>query len=239
MNYFLWTFNPDSMNIFLMIEHMNIWLAIDRLATAHGLSASGLARRAGLDPTSFNPSKRAGAGGKLRWPTTESIAKILAATNTNFSDFVALVEHEDFAPTSPAELAKLNYGAPRSVPMIRFAEAAEDGVFDDDGFPKGGDWEQIKIPALQDPNAYAMEVKGNAMEPIYRNGDILILSPKEQIRKGDRVVLKTTGGDVMVMEVVKKSATKMDVKTLHPANKERSFATKDLAWVVRVMWVSQ
>lgn len=227
------------MNIFLMIEHMNIWLAIDRLAAVHGLSASGLARKAGLDPTSFNPSKRAGSGGKLRWPTTESIAKILAATGTNFSDFVALVEHEDFVPTSPAELSRLNYSSPRSVPVLGFAEAGDDSNFDDNGFPAGKEWEQIPIPTLQDPNAYALEVSGGAMEPTYRAGDILILSPKAQIRKGDRIVLKTQAGEVMVMEVIKKSATKLDARTLNAAHKERSFSMKDLMWIARVMWVSQ
>ncbi|HRJ13205.1 MAG TPA: helix-turn-helix transcriptional regulator, partial [Alphaproteobacteria bacterium] len=203
-----------------MIEHMDIWLAIDRLATAHGLSASGLARKAGLDPTSFNPSKRAATGGKLRWPTTESIAKILAATGTNFSDFVALVEREDFEPTSPAELSKLNYSAPRSVPVLGFAEAAQASNFDSNGFPAGKEWEQIKIPTLQDPHAYALAVSGSTMEPAYRAGDILILSPREPIRKGDRVVLKTVDGKVAAKEVVKKTATKLDVKSLNPAHKE-------------------
>jgi len=228
------------MNIFLMIEHMNIWLAIDRLASAHGLSASGLARRAGLDPTSFNPSKRAAAGRKLRWPTSESIAKILGATGTNFSDFVALVERKDFAPTSPAELSKLNYNTSRrTVPLLGFAEAAVDHAFDDNGFPAGKDWEEIKIPTLDDPHAYALEVSGKNMEPAYRSGDVLIISPKEAIRKGDRVVMKMASGDVMVMEVVKKAATKIDVRALSGSTKERSFSMKDLVWVARVMWVSQ
>jgi phage repressor protein C with HTH and peptisase S24 domain len=222
-----------------MIEHMNIWLAIDRLAAVHGLSASGLAKRAGLDPTSFNPSKRAGTGGKLRWPTTESISKILGATGTNFSDFVALVERKDFSPTSPAELSKMTYSSPRSVPMLGFAEAAEASAFDTNGFPTGGDWDQIQIPSLQDPNAYALEVSSKNMEPAYRKGDILILSPMEQVRKGDRIVLKTVGGEIMAREVIKKTATRLDVCSLNPTHKEQSFSMKELTWFARVMWVSQ
>jgi phage repressor protein C with HTH and peptisase S24 domain len=224
-----------------MIEHMDIWTAIDRLASAHGLSASGLAKRAGLDPTAFNPSKRTAPGGKLRWPTTESIAKILGATNTHFSNFVALVERENFVPTSHAELARATSGKPqrRQVPLLGFAEAGDSGYFDDSGFPVGAGWEQIQIPTLADPNAYALEVSGHSMEPVFRPGDILIISPKEDVRKGDRVVLKTAAGEVMAKEVVKKTATRLDVRSLNPDHGDRSFGMKELAWIAKVVWVSQ
>ena len=45
---------------------------------------------AGLDPTTFNKSKRGTANGKLRWPSTESLAKVLAATGASFEEFAAL-----------------------------------------------------------------------------------------------------------------------------------------------------
>jgi len=59
------------------MRHEDIWRALDALAAEYGLSASGLAKKAGLDPTAFNPSKRIGADGRARWPSTESIAKVL------------------------------------------------------------------------------------------------------------------------------------------------------------------
>jgi phage repressor protein C with HTH and peptisase S24 domain len=222
-----------------MIEHMNIWLAIDRLAAVHGLSASGLSKKAGLDPTSFNPSKRTGPGGKLRWPTTESISKILAATGTNFSEFVSLVEREDFSPSSPAELAKMNYGSPRTVPVLSLAEAGEASAFDSNGFPVAADWDEVAIPSLDDPNAYALTVAGKDFAPAYRDGDILIISPQAPIRKGDRVVIKTAAGKILVREVVKKTATRLEVTDLSGKANDNGFAMKDLAWFARIMWVSQ
>ena len=63
-----------------MLTHSRIWNAIDTLAETHGMSASGLAKKAGLDPTTFNKSKRIAADGRPRWPSTESVAKILQAT---------------------------------------------------------------------------------------------------------------------------------------------------------------
>ena len=63
-----------------MLTHDQIWNALDRLAERAGLSASALAKRAGLDPTTFNKSKRITPDGRERWPSTESVAKALAAT---------------------------------------------------------------------------------------------------------------------------------------------------------------
>lgn len=73
-----------------MYSHDDIWRAIDRLAQSFGYSPSGLAKKAGLDPTTFNKSKRLSADGKARWPSTESIAKILAVTGASLSDFYEL-----------------------------------------------------------------------------------------------------------------------------------------------------
>src|SRR5437764_11711641 len=74
-----------------MLTHDQIWGAMDRLAERAGLSASGLARRAGLDPTTFNKSKRITVDGRERWPSTESVAKALAATGSSIEIFVHLM----------------------------------------------------------------------------------------------------------------------------------------------------
>ncbi|MGE4313039.1 MAG: hypothetical protein AB7E85_02045 [Pseudobdellovibrionaceae bacterium] len=71
-----------------MFDHTAIWAAIDRLAKSNNLSTSGLARKAGLDPTAFNRSKRVTPDGKPRWPSTESIAKILAVTESTLTDMM-------------------------------------------------------------------------------------------------------------------------------------------------------
>ena len=104
-----------------MLTHAQVWSAVDRLAARAGLSASGLARRAGLDPTTFNKSKRITASGRARWPSTESIAKALTATGTPVEIFVELIN----SGGGPAT---------RAVPLIGFAEAGAGGYFDDGGF---------------------------------------------------------------------------------------------------------
>src|SRR5690242_3381970 len=73
------------------LTHEQIWSALDRLAARASLSPSGLARRAGLDPTTFNKSKRVTADGRERWPSTESLAKALTAAGASIDTFVELI----------------------------------------------------------------------------------------------------------------------------------------------------
>jgi phage repressor protein C with HTH and peptisase S24 domain len=109
----------------LLLSHARIWSAIDRLAERHNLTTSGLARRAGLDPTTFNKSKRTSSDGRPRWPSTESLAKVLDATQTPMDAFLLLIE----------QTTVTRY--PRSVPLLGQAQAGRGGFFDDGGYPAG------------------------------------------------------------------------------------------------------
>ncbi len=210
-----------------MLTHLQVWSAIDRLASRAGLSASGLARRAGLDPTTFNKSKRITAEGRARWPSTESIAKALAATGTPLDVFVELVN-------SGGEGA-----AAKAVPLIGFAEAGAGGYFDDGGFPVGEGWDEIAFPQVSDEHAYALEVSGASMEPAYRDGDVIIVSPAAPIRRGDRVVVRARSGEVMVKELKRRTAKTIELRSLNTAHPDRTLAAGDVLWIARILWASQ
>ena len=216
-----------------MLTHKNIWSAIDRLAASFGYSASGLAKQAGLDPTSFNKSKRHSSDGKPRWPSTESISRILNATGATMSDFLALMDADD----------DMNATVPgTSIPLLGFAQAGAKGYFDEDGYPKGDSWDEIQFPdnaSLKGNGAYALEITGDSMEPLYRKGDILVLSRDTNIRKGDRVVVRTIKGEVMAKELVRKSSGKIELKSLNPAHENRTLSSNDVSWMARILWVSQ
>jgi phage repressor protein C with HTH and peptisase S24 domain len=208
-----------------MLTHLQIWRALDALAARHNMSPSGLAKLAGLDPTTFNKSKR-GAGGKLRWPSTESIAKVLTATSASLEDFVALVAE------SPQR-------ATRMVPLIGMAQAGTHGFFDDAGFPAGTGWEEIAFPELADEHCYALEITGDSMLPVYRDGDRIIVAPSGNLRRGDRVVVKTHGGEVMAKQLGRLTAQRIDLKSFNPAFEDRGFALSEVAFVHRIIWASQ
>ena len=210
-----------------MLSHDRIWAAIDRLAARYGLSASGLARKAGLDATSFNKSKRISPDGRRRWPSTESVSKILAATGASLDEFLSLVDQ----PSGPRRSI---------VPLIGMTQAGAGRIFTEEGLPTGGPgWEEIDFPDFQDEKVFALEVSGDSMLPLYRDGDVLIVSPTANVRKGDRVVVRLTSGEVTAKELKRRTAKTLELASLNPAHPDRVVPMNEVAWLARVMWARQ
>lgn len=208
-----------------MLTHAQIWTGVDRLAARAGLTPSGLARRAGLNATTFNPSKRTiEPGARLRWPSTESLAKALAAAHVTFEDFAAMATG---ATTG------------RCVPLIGFAQAGSEGFFDDAGFPVGQGWQEVHFPGIEDAHAYALEISGESMQPVYRPGDRIVIAPNDSARRGDRVVVKTLDGEVMVKELAVLRADHIVLRSFNPDFEDRRLNVSEIAWMARVVWASQ
>ncbi|MYZ49617.1 helix-turn-helix transcriptional regulator [Rhizobiales bacterium L72] len=225
-----------------MWTHESVWRAIDALAAEHGLSASGLARKAGLDPTAFNRSKRLGADGRPRWPSTESIAKILEATGASLDDLMRLVAGR-FAAQGATKGAAFEPRRPppeaRPLPLLGFARAGAGGFFDDGGYPAGQGWDEVPFPAVRDESAYALSVTGDSMLPVYRDGDTIIVSPTAEIRSGDRVVVRTAEGEVMAKVLKRKTTRVIELESLNPEHPSRTVPLRDVAWIARILWASQ
>ncbi|KQT55120.1 MULTISPECIES: helix-turn-helix transcriptional regulator [unclassified Aureimonas] len=216
-----------------MFSHERVWAAIDGLAARHKMTASGLARRAGLDPTTFNKSKRTATDGRPRWPSTESIAKIVEATSTSLEEFTDLMRGgAASAGGRPASLA--------TVPLIGFAQAGAGGYFDDGGFPAGQGWDEIALPqATGDEPVYALEVSGDSMLPLYRDGDIVIVAPGASVRRGDRVVVRTKGGEVMAKVLQRQTSKTIELVSINPDFPDRQFPITEIEWIARILWASQ
>jgi phage repressor protein C with HTH and peptisase S24 domain len=210
-----------------MLTHAQVWAGIDALAQRHDLSASGLARAAGLDPTTFNKSKRVGQDGRPRWPSTESLAKSLQATGETLEEFVLQMSRQ-----SQRSFAK-------PIPLIGLAQAGHEGYFDDAGFPVGAGWDEIPFPELADEHAYALEITGDSMLPLYRDGDRIVVSPMASLRRGDRVVLKTQTGEVMAKQLVRMTAQRVELKSLNAEYEDRNFLLPDVVFIHRIIWASQ
>ena len=210
-----------------MLTHAEIWSAIDALALRFDMSASALAKVAGLDPTSFNKSKRMSAEQppRLRWPSTESLSKVLAATGVSFTEFAAL--------------AGGGWPTKRGVPLLGFSEAGAEGFFDDSGFPAGQGWEEIDLPSGVPNEVFALEISGDSMRPVYRDGDRIIVQPTSEPRRGDRVVVKTADGEVMAKEVARVTAKRIELTSLNPDYPGRTLERKEIAWIARILWASQ
>lgn len=205
------------------MRHTDMWKGLDLLAERNGFSPSGLARASGLDPTSFNKSKRQSRDGKPRWPSTESVSRALEAVGSTFEEFADLVE-----------------GRPgRSVQLIGLAQAGNDGFFDDAGFPVGEGWDTIRFPGLEDEAVYALEISGNSMEPVYREGDRVIVAPAAQMRRGDRVIVKTREGEILAKTLGRSTDTIVELISANPDYPTREVPRSDLRWIARILWASQ
>ncbi|MBR2692056.1 MAG: helix-turn-helix transcriptional regulator [Aquamicrobium sp.] len=214
-----------------MLSHDRVWAAIDALAERYSLSASGLARRAGLDSTAFNKSKRQSSDGRPRWPSTESLAKIMEATGATLDEFMGLIQDRQ-SPARP-------HGSGAAVPLVGFAQAGAGGYFDDAGFPVGQGWDLVELPAQSTDTAYALKVQGDSMLPLYRNGDVLIVEPGATVRRGDRVVVKTGSGEVMAKVLERQTARTISLLSLNPDHPNRDLQMVEVEWVARIVWASQ
>lgn len=209
------------------LSHAQLWKAIDVLARREGLSPSGLARRSGLDATSFNPSKRFGPGQppRPRWPSTESLTRILEATGLSLGDFAALAQD---GPERPA-----------TVPLLGLAKAGQDGFFDDAGLPAGDGWEETDLPRPREA-LFSLRIDGDSMAPLYRAGDrVLVDRDATRVRRGDRVVVRTRGGETLAKEIGALGARAVTLTSINPAYPPRTLARSDVAWMARILWVSQ
>ena len=210
----------------MALTHSQLWTAIDGLARREGLSASALARRAGLDATSFNPSKRFGPGTppRPRWPSTESLTRILQATGMTLGDFASLAREAE---------------RPATVPMLGMAQAGLEGFFDDAGLPLGDSWDETELPRPSE-TLLSLKVSGDSMVPLYRVGDRIVVDRAEtDVRKGDRVVVRTTGGETIVKEVAALSERSVTLASINPAYPARVVSRVDIVWMGRIVWVSQ
>ncbi len=213
-----------------MLSHDRVWAAIDALAERYSMSASGLAKRAGLDSTAFNKSKRQSVDCRPRWPSTESLAKVMEATGASLDEFITLVKRgpADRLPTQAS-----------TVPLIGFAQAGAGGFFDDAGFPAGHGWDLVEIPAGARDGTYALQVQGDSMLPLYRDGDRLIVDPTAAVRRGDRVVLRTASGEVMAKILERRTSRMIEVVSLNPDHPARIVPVAEIAWIARIVWASQ
>ncbi len=213
--------------LYPLFTHPQVWAGIDKLAQQKGWSASRLAREAGLDPTTFNKSKRHTNQAKPRWPSTESLAKILAATSTSLESFVTLMADDTWG----------EQGMPsKRLPCIGFKDAARADLFDESGFPTGSAWDEIDFPAIGDKHTFALEIQGDQLLPAYRDGDVLVISPGASVRRGDRVIIRTTADVLQAGILSRRSAQRIELECFSADEARLTLPLSDVSWLCRIVW---
>ncbi len=230
---------PASVDRPPMLHHADVWRGIDRLAAKHGLSASGLARRAGLDPTAFNPSKRITRQGRARWPSTESVAKILSVTGETLSAFVSLTGAIGTAADQATRKLNGRVAVGRSIPVILLSKLLSETCFDHSGQPAGNHWGKVMAPAIGDREVFAVEINTFDFEPVYRNGDLVIASLDSEIRRGDRVLIGCADDTVKIVRVGRQDNEAISVEPITNNTGSMTLRNIDIRWIARIVWASQ
>jgi phage repressor protein C with HTH and peptisase S24 domain len=127
----------------------------------------------------------------------------------------------------------------RTVPLLGLAQAGSGGFFDSAGFPVGQGWDEVALPTPGEAGIYALEIHGDSMEPLYREGDRVVVSPTQQVRRGDRVVVKTRDGEVMAKILARQSAKQIELHSLNPGYEPRILEMSEIEWIARIIWASQ
>jgi phage repressor protein C with HTH and peptisase S24 domain len=129
--------------------------------------------------------------------------------------------------------------AARALPIIVLERMGEGECFGADGQPKGEAWGRMSFGSINDRGAFAIEISGRDLDPIYRDGDVVVVSPNAEIRRGDRVVLQGGDGSVRIRRVGRQDADGMLLEPVNGAGSGEFIAAADTRWVARILWASQ
>lgn len=213
--------------------HDWIWQAIDALAGRHGLTPSALAKLAGLDPTTFNMSKRFSPEGRPRWPSTESIAKVLEATGTPLDEFASL----ELANSIPAAISAGTELA--EVPVIGEVRDAAVGGLDDGKLVHLSAARHARDAASRAAARFAVAIADSSLEPAYSQGNTLIVSIAEAARNGDRVLVQPLLGQAVPGLLLKNTRTRIELATFRPGLNPIELARSEVNWIGRIIWARQ
>ncbi len=209
------------------MKYEQIWNAVDKLAKTKGLSPSGLAKLAGLDATTFNKSKRVRPDGNKRWPSLESINKILEACGLNFEEFYSLGEKADDDIDCEESL----------IPFIKFSQLNRKNEFITKNIDTTS-WKRIIFPDSKDM-LYAIEIDNEEYFPLYRDGSVILAASNSDIRKGDRVVVYKKDCTAVLYEFVRRTAASLILKHLLRSNENIEIAISGVKLVHRIVWAGQ
>ena len=202
------------------MQHGDIWRGLDQLAHANGLSVSGLAKRAGLDATAFNKSKRVSKDGRPRWPSTESLSRALNAVGVGFAEFAALVTQTDDGTISVPETGE--------------------SVLGTDATLQEANWSGLPFPAKDlGDGSFALDVANGDLAAHYPIGTRLIASQVAKTEVGDRIIIHLKSGGVLLGALGESEADQLNLTSLTAPAIETRIDREEIASLARIMWVSQ
>lgn len=208
------------------MKQEEVWRGIDHLADEIGVTPARLAKMAGLDQAVFSAGRRKRPEGGLRWPSMDSLAKVLDVADISLGDFVNYM-----------------YGNPDTkagfrLPVQTLTNAGDADQYDMDGLPTGRAWDRVAFPDVQDPDCFGVIVDCDDYEPVYRQGDMLVCAPGVSVRRGDRVIYRRTDAGLEVGMLMRQTPFTVDIAGPDAQNIE-TIPAQDISWITRIAWARQ
>lgn len=203
------------------MKHEIIWEAVDNLAKKNGLSPSGMAKKAGLDPTIFNKSKRILKDGRKRWPSMQSINKLLSLFDISLEEFYGRRAGPQNLYSPIATYSKINLNLVLSNQGLDFSS-----------------WNKMDFNE-NSAETYSLELDTNRFEPIYKYGSIIIITTNSQIRRGDRVIIINRFKEINLYEFLSQKNDSIEVVNLNKMDNIEILKNDDVRLLHRILWASQ
>jgi len=93
----------------------------------------------------------------------------------------------------------------------------------------------VTVDDVKDPQAFALNVKGDSMAPKIENGDVVIVSPKLEPHSGDICVVRVSGEDTL--KKIKFEGNYVHLIPLNPSYEPLTVKKKDVNFVWKVVKV--
>lgn len=207
------------------MKYETVWSAVDNLAKSMGLSPSGLAKKSGLDATTFNKSKRKRPDGKNRWPSLDSLNKVLEFCNLTFDEFYKFGDADNANE-------KLN-----AIPYLKISAIAQSDCCKDNSLDTSG-WDMFCFPDGNN-SLYALEIDTSDYAPLYKFGTLIILTKNSEIRRNDRVAIFKNDATVGLYEFIHRKPKTVELASLNQPEVIISIDIEEIKFLHRIVWASQ
>lgn len=167
-----------------------------------GLSARELAKTAGITGEHIRYIE----SGQRKTPSFDVVMKILKALHVDLQEFL---QETGYLPPNiePVAMRKT-----RPVPIISWVMAGNWQTVCDNFQPgEADDWIETEIKGK---NVFALKIKGDSMEPEFKEGEIVVVNPHVEAKANDYVVVRNDEEEATFKQLKIYGETRV----LHPLN---------------------
>ncbi|MHC4660192.1 MAG: helix-turn-helix domain-containing protein [Planctomycetota bacterium] len=121
----------------------------------------------------------------------------------------------------------------RRIPIVS-STAAGEPVYFEDSFPLGHADEWVECPQeVDDPNAFALRVRGDSMEERFYEGDIVIVCPNWKVKEHRPVVAKVKDGEI-TCKIFNKQKDSIILSSVNLRYPPQVYTAENVQWIYPV-----